>query len=267
MVVSAASALHFSGVVSVAFAPAAVLFATVVGSRPELIVLMVGSAFVWLCAISVVATVWSILVPLRGMLGLLVLYAVVLQEGSRWATYALYERLMRGLRSIGLHPTRPAALPLGADVMPAAVASGLGAGIMQVLVMYGDVFGGALLPGTIYATTCPALSVFAVDALCSSAFLVLNVLLCVVGWASAYAGGGKPGSWLYLAAIVALHLLASGATLLNSHRFDAVDGCVVALPCLFVTVLMAGALAACAVGCSAPRKSGGGDAPPAQPLA
>ena len=85
---------HFVGVIFAAFGPAAVLLSTVVAQRPVFLILMVGSAFLWLCAITLVAGVWWALVPLRSTLWLLTLYAVAMQEGCRWGTYLLFERLL-----------------------------------------------------------------------------------------------------------------------------------------------------------------------------
>lgn len=259
---SADSVLSFSGVVAAAFGPYAVLFVTVVAKQPELVILTVGAAFIWLCAILLVAIVWWALVPLRNELWLLVLYAVILQELCRWATYAIYARLMHGLRAIGLQPTPPAGRPVGASLVPAAIASALGAGLMQTLVMYGDVLGGALLPGTLYTPSCAGLSTFAVDALQCLAFQVLHVLLGLIGWTAAY----PRRSPALLGAIVVLHLLASGATLLNGAAGvgGAAGGCIVALPCLFGVVLVAGLLAASVAATSlcSPRKQAhmtGGD--------
>ena len=120
---SSASVLSFSGVLAAAFAPYAVLIVTVVAKQPELVILTIGAAFVWLCAILVIAIIWWALVPFRDELWLLVLYGGILQELSRWATYVLYARLIHGLRAIGLQPTPPAGRPLGASLVPAAIAS------------------------------------------------------------------------------------------------------------------------------------------------
>ena len=250
---SPASVLSFAGCVSAAFAPTLVLMGTIVGQQPELVILMVGAAFIWLTTISLVAFVWWALVPARSMLWLLVLYGGVMQELGRWATYALHARLLRGLRAIGLQPT-PSTRAAEALIVPAAVASGLGAGVMQSLVMYGSVLGGALLPGSLYAPGCAGLSVFAVDALQCLAFQVLHVLLCLIGWTAAYPRRSRP----LLAAIVALHLGASATTLLNTVEDTGVgaSGCALALPCLFAVVAVAGALAAhiAITGLCMPRK-------------
>ena len=64
---SGLSVLSFAGVVSAAFAPSAVLFAAVVGKHPELIILLVGAAFLWLCAISLVAAIWAVFKALNGI--------------------------------------------------------------------------------------------------------------------------------------------------------------------------------------------------------
>jgi hypothetical protein len=237
--VSPESFLSFSGVIVAAFSPALVLLFTVVTSQPVLIILSVFAAFLWLCAITVVAGIWWVLVPARGLLWLLVLYAVVAQEICRYATYSLFQRLMSGLHAAGL--LRASTTQTAAQVVPPAISSGLGAGIMQVLIMYGDVLGGSLLPGTLYSRACSGLSVFAVDALLSCAFIVLNVLLSFIGWTTAYPRGDP----MMHAAIVMLHLLASGSTLLIASPFiDQGNGCGVALPLLYAVVLLAALLAA-----------------------
>ena len=253
------STLNFVGVVSTAFAPAAVLFFSVVADRPVLIILLVFAAFFWLCTITIVAALWSVLIPAKQLVWLLILYATALQEGCRWGTYALFERLIQGLQSAGLL----AAIPnrTTAHVVPASIASGLGAGVMQALVMYGDVFGGSLRPGTLYTPACRSLSVFAVDALCSCAFIVLNVLLSILGWTSAYPRK-SPG---LLASIVGLHVLASGATSLNDPAIGGENGCALALPCLFAVVVAATALTAHVArvaACSAPLKGTSTQGPP-----
>lgn len=235
-----------TGVMLTTFAPALVLFPTVVAAQPELIILMVGAAFIWLVAISLVSLVWSVLVPVRSMLWLLVLYGVVAQEGSRWGTYLLYGRLMRGLQARGLQPSLgPVVAPSRlAQTVPPAVACGLGVGVAQTIILHGDVLIASLQPGTLYAAGCSSLSVFALDALCSLGMLVLNVALTVLGWSVAYPRRSRGLG----AAIVALHLLASGATLLNgAGSVGGVDGCLVALPCLFGTVALAVGVATRAV--------------------
>ena len=231
--------LSFTGVICTAFGPSAVLVFSVVGKHPELIILTVGAAFTWLCAISLAAVLNTMITTTGGHIWALLVFSVLLQEASRFTTYALYVRLLRGLVDIGLAPTPFANQPTGSRLVPAAIASGLGAGLMQTLVMYGDVLGGSLRPGTLYTPGCSGLSTFAVDALQSVAFQVLQVLLCIIGWCSAYPRRSVP----LMIAIVMLRFLASATTLLNSSAYVAVDGCRVSLPCLFATVLMAGGLA------------------------
>ena len=236
------SLLSFTGVVTAVFAPYAVLCVTVVAKQPELIILTVGAAFLWLCTISAVAILWWALVPVRNTLWVLVVYGAVLQEVGRWATYALYQRLMQGLRAIGLMPTPATGQAVDAVLVSASIASAIGAGSMQTLVMYGDVLGGALLPGTLYTPQCPTLSVFAVDALQCLAFQLMHLFLSLIGWTAAY----QRRSWPLLAAMAALHLLASGTTLLNSSNFviSGSGGCLLALPCLYAVVFATGCIAA-----------------------
>jgi len=189
-----------------------------------------------------------------------VLYAVALQELARWGTYAAHVQLMHGLRSVGLMPETDKHRA-AAQIVPAAVAAGLGAGVMHGLVMRGDVLAGALRPGTLYTPACSTLSLFAVDALTNLAFVVLNVLLSILGWTAAY-----PRKALRVwAAILGLHLLAAYCTMLNSRlplAHGRIDGCALSLPCLYAVVLATTVLTArVAAGSISPR--GGVDAPAA----
>ena len=258
--VSLPSLLSCLGVLSATFAPALVLAVTTVSTQPVFILLAVFAAFLWACSASLAALAWLLLVPLRPHLWLLLLYAVALQELARWGTYALHERLMRGMRSVGLSPAdRRRAV---AQLVPSAVASGLGAGVMQVLVMHGDVLAGSLRPGTLYTPACSALSLFAVDALTDLALILLNVLLSILGWTHAYPRGSAR-AW---SALVALHLLASASTLLNTQLPAVVpvgDGCAFSLPCLYAVVLCAAALAARAAASSVCAAHGDATSPSA----
>ena len=129
---------------------------------------------------------------------------------------------------------------------------------MQALVMHGDVLFGSLRPGTLYTPACPALSLFAVDALTNLAYTLLHVLLSILGWTCAYPRGSRR-AW---AAIVVLHLLASAATLLNTQIpiTPTADRCAISLTCLYAVVGGAAVLTArvalsslCAThGCEAP---------------
>ena len=233
---SGASALLFAGVTSVALSPAVVLLATVVLHHNDLILLAIGSAFLWLLAITVCASFWWATASLGdgSRLVIAVLSGAPVQEASRWLTYALYLRLLRGLHS---GPLPPAAVSLHA-MAPSAVANGVGIGLMQTLVMFGDTATRSLLPGSLYTDACASLSLFAVNALCALGMLLVNVLLSLLGWLVAYPRRSRTlGSVL-----VALHLLASASTLSNSPLLFPADGCVVALPCLLGTVAATGLL-------------------------
>jgi hypothetical protein len=164
---TAASALLFAGLTSVALSPAVVLLATVVLHHNDLILLAIGSAFVWLLAITVCASLWWATASLGdgSRLVLAVLFGAPVQEASRWLTYALYLRLLRGLHS-RVEPLPPAVVSLHA-MAPGAVANGVGIGLMQTLVMSGDTATRSLLPGSLYTDACASLSLFAVNALCA----------------------------------------------------------------------------------------------------
>ena len=235
---SLASWLSFAGVVTVAASPAAVLLATTVLHRPELVILAIGSACVWLLAITLCAVFWATAaVGTVARLVLVVGCGVAVQEGARWLTYVLYLRLLNGLRSVGLQQQGGITSALHTSA-PAAVANGVGIGLVQMLVMYGDVAARALLPGGLYTEACHGLSLFAVDALCALGMLLLNVLLSLLGWTAAYPRRSRK----LAGALVGLHLLASAATLLNSPQISPANGCAVALPCLFASLAAAALL-------------------------
>ena len=70
--------------------------------------------------------------------------------------------------------------------------------------------------------------------------LVLNVVLSLLGWTAAFPRRSPP----HLAALVVLHALASGCTLLNSSAVIERGGCSVGLPCLAAVVAAATAITA-----------------------
>uniref|UniRef100_A0A7S0L1A4 Uncharacterized protein n=1 Tax=Coccolithus braarudii TaxID=221442 RepID=A0A7S0L1A4_9EUKA len=228
-------ALELSAYVAVAFSPAAVIFFTIVAPSSELIVLMVLSAFMWLVSISLVSSIWMLLWPLQSYFSILLIYAVVLQELFRWLVYLTFSRLMHILVGAGAQNIPGSAL----RVVPTAVASGLGFGLVQVFVTYGDVLWRALDPGTVYTESCPMLSWFNLNAVYSAIFIILNVLLSIVGWTVAY-----PRRCIkYSTAMLSLHILASAATLLNSAEGTPISGCAIVLMVLISVLLMAALLA------------------------
>ena len=236
-----ASLLSFAGTTTVALSPAVVLLVTVVLERPELVILSIGSACVWLLAITLCAVFWwaTAAAGVVSQLVLVVVFGVLVQEASRWLSYALYLKLLHGLRSVGLQPAQSSIDKLHASA-PAAVANGVGIGVVQVFVMYGDVAARTLLPGGLYTEACDSLSLFAVDALLSLGMLLLNVLLSLLGWTAAYPRRSRK----LVGALLGLHLLASASTLLNSPQVYPANGCAVALPCLFASVAATGLVTA-----------------------
>jgi anterior pharynx defective protein 1 len=223
-----------------AFSPAAVLFATVVSRRPERIVLMFLSAFMWLVSISLAAALWVAVAPLNSAAAWLVLPATLLQEAGRYGMYVSYVRLLGWLREAGLQPRD--AGPLSAQLPGAAVANGVGIWIVHTLVLYGDVLWRAGLPGSLYTPMCSYASTFSVDAVSACGVGSVNVLLSLIGWTAAYPRRSRTLG----AGMVGLHLLASAATALNAAEWLPVDGCTAALPALGAAVLLTGA---CAVWC------------------
>ena len=80
----------FASLAVVTLSPAAVLLWTVVLPKPELIILAIGSAFVWLLAIVVCAALWWATAALDVLprLALTVALGVVVQEASRGLAHA-----------------------------------------------------------------------------------------------------------------------------------------------------------------------------------
>ena len=226
-------ALLAAGSYAMAFSPALVIFFRIVARRPDLIVLTLTSGCIWILSISACGLLWVAL-PLQGPAMLLVLvYSVLIQELGRWCTYRLYIWACRCLQVSGLR----VADPDGNASPQSAVAAGLGVTVVQVLVVYGDGFTPAALPGSLYTPTCSHLSFFAVTAISSAAVSILNILLSIMGWTVAYPRKSRP----MVAALVLLHFAASAATLLNT---PGALGCAASLPTLLLTVLAAAALTA-----------------------
>ncbi|KAL3908610.1 MAG: hypothetical protein SGPRY_009727 [Prymnesium sp.] len=228
--VTAGAALSFAACACVAFGPAMILFVMLLLPHPHLVILTVGSAFLWLVGISFVALAWALL---PSPLWLLVIYASVIQEGTRWLSFIAYERLLCGVESMGQRAVLHSRIS-GAGKIPIALANGVGIGMAQALVLHGDVLARALRPGTLYSPSCPAISVFALSALSALGILLVNILLSVIGWTVAY----TKRSPRLIALMLVLRVLASSSTLWNSHENAPIEGCCLSLSMLFTVVFL-----------------------------
>ena len=233
--------LTLLGGVATVFGPASVLFGTVVMPHPELLILFIAAAFVWMVAMTLTSFAWLALgaLPTASQLVATVVVGAVLQEGGRWAVYEVYARLLRGLAAAGLERALPQ-LSSSGRLASAAVTSGLSFGLAQALVVYGTLLPASFQPGGLYSDGCETLSLFGVNALGALGMLVLNVVLSLLGWTAAFPRRSPP----HLAALVVLHALASGCALLNSSAVIERGGCSVGLPCLAAVVAAATAITA-----------------------
>ena len=227
------------GCLLVAYSIPVVLFLATTAARPQLLVLTVTSAFVWLLSFLLTSFLWSLLPhdsddSLRNETWPLVLMGSFFQEVARLLLLLSYTVYARSFSVVGLH-----ALLFPLTDLYAAIALGLGFAFAHVLIVYGSVLSYAGEWGALYlpssATTCPGLSVFPVTAWTACLFGVFHIALMVVQLDSVRRGDRRKWS-----TPITLHLIAAVAVILGPSVHW---GCYIALALLAGVTSMALALA------------------------
>ena len=202
-----------------------------VSIRSELVILSISAAFVWLLSIMLSSGIWAafstggdaLYIALGAFVG------VVCQELGRYFFYRLYsiaETEVTKLQeksdgSIFIHPFR-----LGSS----SLASGIGFGAMNAIVMYGPILASAGGSETYYISSCSSMNIYVLNAITSMLYEILHIIMMYVAFT-----GYRSGNELLIALVFVLHLGASATTWINTSSNG--DACAASLTTLTALVL------------------------------
>lgn len=201
----------FFGCLSIAFALPATVFYFVVAPSAKLVILMFGSAFVWLVSALLTSIVWVAIVPLKEDNWFTLIFAVAFQEAARFGYWKLLKRAEVGLNTLADDGSGD-----GSRDKQALVA-GLGFSLMSTVMQFNSILTESSGPGGLPALGCPEYSLYTISALMAAAFGALNMMWSVIMSSGLEEHHVGKGGLIKIAYVVATHYVASFLTLNNDN--------------------------------------------------
>lgn len=214
------------------FALPLALFGWIVSSSAKLVILMVGSAFMWLLSALVSSVIWTIFAPLKPYNAFPLVVGVLMQEIFRFLYWKVLKRAEDGLDTLADDGSGRV------TYQKQAMVAGLGFGVMSSIMQVNNVLNESAGPGTLPAPGCTSVSVFTIAALTTACFGCLNICWSVImhaGLDKAYGLGVRSnvgliaGNWQCIFVVVS-HYGASLLTLANGGE----NGCTTTLVPLYI---------------------------------
>ena len=223
--------LQFVGCFLIAYTIPIVGVYHLVSLRSELVILSISAAFVWLLSIMLSSGIWAAFstggddkyIVLGAFVG------VVCQELGRYFFYRVYsiaEREVTKLQeksdgSIFIHPFR---------LSSSSLASGIGFGAMNAIIMYGPILASAGGSETYYISSCSNMNIYILNAITSMLYEILHIIMMYVAFT-----GYRSRNELLVALVFVLHLGASATSWINTSSNG--DACAASLTTLTALVL------------------------------
>lgn len=211
----------------IAFSLPVAMFCFLVAPSAKLVILMVGSAFMWLLSALSTSIIWSAIPPWKEHNPWIILIGVCMQELFRFAYWKLLKRAEEGLSTLGDDGSGKATRA------KQALVAGLGFGLMSSVMQMNIVLNEASGPGTLPAAGCPSVSIFVISALITACFGLMNICWSIImhfGLEQASQQGGKASRCWQLWYVVVMHYAASFLT----YAGNGGDGCVITLVPLYI---------------------------------
>mmetsp|Transcript_35144 Transcript_35144/g.56498 ORF Transcript_35144/g.56498 Transcript_35144/m.56498 type:complete len:276 (+) Transcript_35144:113-940(+) len=168
--------LHYSNLI-VAFGPSCLFVGLYILTRPQLFVVSIASAAIYLLSFAAAAIVRLTVFPLQSNFLFLSIITVVSQEAFR-LQYLKYYFLSR--RRFSVIAVNAVLYPI--HDLPSAVAAGLSWGIANAIMIYGDVMVRATGAATIVSPRCPSMSTPVVSAWASFFTIIQHVAMMVIAY-------------------------------------------------------------------------------------
>ncbi|XP_010887863.1 gamma-secretase subunit Aph-1b [Esox lucius] len=206
------TAAVFFGCAFIAFGPAFSLFIFTIAKDPLRVIILIAGAFFWLVSLLLSSLVWFIAMKatnaqdLNLQKGLLIfgcMFSVILQEVFRFGYYRLLRKANEGLAAISEEESSPI------SVREMAYVAGLGFGIMSGAFSMINTLSDSLGPGTV--------GMFGDSQyyFITSALMTLALTLLHTFWGVVFFDGCERKRWWVIVAVLCLHLVVSGLSLLN----------------------------------------------------
>ncbi|KAJ6908565.1 gamma-secretase subunit APH1-like [Populus alba x Populus x berolinensis] len=219
------------GYALIALGPSLSLFISVISKKPFLILTVLSSTLLWLMSLIVLAGVWRAFLPLKSTtwwpFAILILTAVIFQEGLRILFWKFYKRLEDILDAFADRLAKPRLFLT--DKMLIALAGGLGHGVAHAVFFCLSLLTPAFGPATFFVDKCSQIPFFLVSAIIALAFVTIHTCSMVIAF-NGYAEGNKVDQYF----VPAVHLVAGMVTLVNF----ASGGCVVGIPLLYFMAIL-----------------------------
>lgn len=208
----------------------------VVAPSAKLVILMFGSAFVWLLAALLSSLVWIAVVPMKEHHWFALLFAVAFQEAFRFGYWKLLKKAEVGLSTLADD---------GSGVSSRekqALVAGIGFSLMSTIMQFNTVLTESSGPGSVPAMGCPQYSMFTISTIMAAAFAAMNIFWSVImhsGLEDCHSKTKSVGI-AKISFVVVTHYAAACLTLNN----ESVDSCAATLTPLYIIMLVCGGYAA-----------------------
>ncbi|KAL4225370.1 Notch receptor processing [Mactra antiquata] len=226
--------MEFFGCTFIAFGPPFGLFVFTIARDPLRVIVLITSCFFWLLALLLSSILWSAVVPLKQHLAFGLVFSVLFQELFRFLFYKMLRKADEGLHKVSQQGQDQHVTPKDiSNKHIMAYVSGLGFGIISGAFSLVNVLADMVGPGTIGIKGDSKYFFLA------SAFLTLCFVLLHTFWGIIFFNAFDKKRYVYVAVVVASHMLVSCLTLLNQkHNSQNYLGSII--PAYIVLVIMAG---------------------------
>lgn len=204
--------MEFFGCTFIAFGPPFGLFVFTIARDPLRVIVLISSGFFWLLSLLLSSILWYAVVPLRKQLAFGLVFSVIFQELFRFLFYKLLRKADDGLQKVSQQGQDQHVMPRDiSNKHIMAYVSGLGFGIINGAFSLVNVLADMAGPGTIGIHGDSKYFFLA------SAFLTLCFVLLHTFWGIIFFSACDRKRYLFLAVVVASHMLVSCLSLLNQR--------------------------------------------------
>ncbi|KAK3769197.1 hypothetical protein RRG08_005144 [Elysia crispata] len=204
--------MEFFGCTFITFGPPFALFVFTIARDPMRVIVLMASAFFWLCALLMSSIVWFAVVPLRDHLAFGVVFSVLLQELFRFLFYKILRKAHDGLLAVSQQTTEQHVTPKdfsNRHIM--AYVSGLGFGVIAGTFSIVNVLADMTGPGTIGIEGDSKFFFW------TSACLSLCIVLLHTAWGVIFFSALDKNQWTRVIMVIAAHMFFSCISLVNQQ--------------------------------------------------